>query len=194
VIRREAFAAHQVNATPRTVTLWRDFSQSGHWMGPERAPVTVVVFSDFQCPYCALLMHRLGVLRAKYPQDVAVVYRHFPLAVHQYSMAAARASECAASQGRFEAFHNALFASQEAIGRVPWTHFALTAGVRDTTAFSRCTVSDSALLVVARDSAAAKRLGVEGTPVLLINQTRLEGAQPLDTLEVYVARILHSAM
>lgn len=163
-------------------------------MGPERAPVTVVVFSDFQCPYCALLTQRLRVLRVKYPQNVAVVYRHFPLAAHQYSMAAARASECAAAQDRFEAFHDALFASQEAIGRVPWTHFALMAGVRDTTAFNRCTASDSALSVVARDSAAAKRLGVTGTPVLLINQTRLEGAQPLDTLEAYVARLLHTAM
>jgi protein-disulfide isomerase len=161
-------------------------------MGPETAPVTIVVFSDFQCPYCAELMARLMILRSRHPEDVAIVYRHYPLSVHPYAMAAARASECAASQGRFEEFHNALFRSQEVIGKVPWTHFALVAGVPDTAAFQKCAMSGVALHNVTEDSAAAKRLGVYGTPVLLINQTRLDGAQPLDTLEAYVARILHS--
>ena len=99
VVRREVFLVHPAQTRPRTIPEWRDFSRDGHRMGPQKAPVTIVVFSDFQCPYCALLMDRLGVLRAKYPRDVAVVYRHYPLVEHRYSMAAARASECAASQG-----------------------------------------------------------------------------------------------
>lgn len=191
VVRREFWEPHASLSSTSVVPAWRDYSHGGHRMGLESARVTVVVFSDFQCPYCAELMARLKILRSQYPRDVAVVYRHFPLSIHPYAMAAARASECAANQGRFEAFHNALFAAQDIIGQVPWTHFALVADVPDTAAFHKCAVSDVVLRSVTDDSAAANRLGVYGTPVLLINQTRLDGAQPLDTLEAYVARILH---
>lgn len=160
-------------------------------MGPANAPVTLVVFSDFQCPFCAVLMRRLQVLRGEYPKEVAIVYRHFPLADHEYAIAAARASECAADQGRFESFENTVFSARDSIGLVPWERFAATAGVPDVAAFRDCAASAGPLPALARDTVDARQLEVTGTPTLLINSTLLQGAQPLDTLRAYVTRAVH---
>lgn len=192
VAHREFFPPHAMAPVTRVVPDWRSFARYGHRMGSPTSPVTIVVFSDFQCPFCNLLTQRLHALRAKYPTDVSVVYRHFPLAEHRYAVAAVRASECAADQGRFEAFYNAVFAAQDSIGVAPWQHFADVAKVRDSVAFNRCVASTSPIVALGRDTVAADLLHVRGTPTLLINQTELEGAPPLDTLEAYVARAIHS--
>lgn len=159
-------------------------------MGPRDAQVTIVVFSDFQCSFCAAMMDRLQVLRSKYPKDVAVVYRHFPLSIHRQAIPAVRASECAATQGRFETFHNALFARQDSIGLVSWERFAILADVHDLKAFNACNSRTDPIPALVRDTVAGNSLGVKGTPTLLINEVLMEGAQPLDSLEARTARVL----
>lgn len=190
VVRREFLLPRPQIVQPRVVPAWRTFAAVGHRMGPTKAAVNIVVFSDFECPYCGALMKRLHSLRNEYPKAVAVVYRHFPMQGHRYAIAAARASECAAAQGDFEPFHDALFANQDSIGRIPWEKFATIAGVQDLRTFRACVIAANAIPAIARDTAAGKLLGVTATPTLLINETELVGAQPLDTLEAYVARTL----
>jgi protein-disulfide isomerase len=187
VVRRE-FAASQPQPQRQTITEWRQYAAHGQRAGGADAPVTVVVFSDFQCPACRLLADNLGTLRAKYPGRIAVVYRHFPLPNHPFAMAAAQASECAAQQGRFEAYHNALFREQNAIGDTSWTRFAARAGVPDLASFERCTSETQRSAALARDLTDAKRLGVMATPTLLINGLRLDGTPPFNTLEGYIQR------
>ncbi|MBV9108873.1 MAG: DsbA family protein [Gemmatimonadetes bacterium] len=157
--------------------------------GPDHASVTVVEFSDFQCPFCRVMAARLDSLREAYPEDIAVEYRHYPLSNHQHAIAAARASDCARVQGRFWPMHDALFQNQDSIGVVPWTWFAAKAGVRDLPAFSRCTVETAVAVSLREDIAAGHRLGVEGTPTLLVGPFRLNGTVPLDSLRAYVDRV-----
>jgi protein-disulfide isomerase len=181
VVRREfANAAEPENIT---VSNWQRYASVGHRMGPTDAAVVITVFSDFECPACRILATNLDVLRARYPDDIAVIYRHFPLASHANAGSAARASECAAEQGRFEAYHNALFAAQDSLGRWPWERFAASAKIPDSAAFAGCVARDGSPATVARDSAAALKLGVRGTPTLLINGTRIYGTPPLPVLE-----------
>jgi len=116
VARRELSTPWTAPAPGVRIPDWRSFTREGHRMGPAEAPVTVVVFSDFQCSFCAVLMDRLRTIREARPDEVSVVYRHFPIEGHQHAAPAARASECAAEQGRFEPFHDALFAAQDSIG------------------------------------------------------------------------------
>ncbi len=191
VVRQQIFPARPRVPKPRAVPEWRMFAREGHLMGPASAPVKIVVFSDFQCPFCALLTMRLRTVRSEYPTQVAVVYRHFPLRIHHGAVGAARASECAALQGRFEPIYNALFTTQDSIGRVPWEYFAGKAGISDIGAFGKCVASRVPFPNVARDTLAGQALEVHGTPTLLINGTLLEGTPPLDTLEAYVQRALH---
>jgi protein-disulfide isomerase len=176
-----------------TVADWRTYGEEGkHRIGPDAAPVTIVEFSDFQCPFCRVIAARLDSLRALHPREVAVVYRHYPLRIHPHAVAAARASECAGEQGRFWQMHDVLYREQEAIGQVRWGRFAGLAGIADSVSFERCMDRVEAHPAIRNDTIAGGRLGVTATPTLLINQYRVTGATPLDTLLAYVQRFSSS--
>ncbi|HEV7588668.1 MAG TPA: thioredoxin domain-containing protein [Longimicrobium sp.] len=185
VVRRELFppSAPRPGLAAESVPNWRAFASMGHRTGPANAPVTLVVFSDFQCPACKVLADEVRTLRERYPERFTVLYRHYPLPSHSQAVAAARASECAARQGRFAAYHDALFASQETLGYTPWQTFARSAGVPDVEAFQRCFSEPGRIEQLVRDVADGGRLGVTGTPTLLINGRRYNGAPPLEVLE-----------
>jgi protein-disulfide isomerase len=190
VIRQEFFTPAVTSAPPKptNVTNWRTYAQGGHRSGPGDAPVTMVVFSDFQCPACRLLATHLNALRAEFPNELAIIHRHAPLSTHPFAVEAARASECAAQQDRFAAFHDALFVDQSAIGLAPWTRFAANAGVPDVTAFDRCMTGGAPSPTLYADTLAANELQVTGTPTMLINGLRFTGTPPLDTLRARVSR------
>lgn len=190
VVRRELFSGEVMTmvAPPNAPVVddWEAYASSGHRMGPVYAPVTFVEFSDFQCPACRVLASSLDTLRARYGDKVRVVYRHFPLKSHHHAVAAARASECAAAQGRFKPFHDALFARQDSVGLVPWTRFARDAAIPELPAFEACMQQAGPLAALDRDTAAGNRLGVSSTPTLLINGRQVVGAPPLSTLDAFV--------
>ncbi len=183
-VRRELSAPP--GPRPRVVDTWRSVAAAGHRLGPADARLTLVVFSDYQCPFCAVLSQRLRDLRTRHPGEVAVVYRHYPLPRHPHARAAAKASECAGAQGRFEPFHDALFASADSIGVVPWDRFARAAGVPDMARFTACAASEAPVAALALDSAAGQELQVTGTPTMLVNERLITGVPPIDTLEAFV--------
>lgn len=195
VVRRELFTPAAPAATPPVTVVehWEEYARAGHRMGPPSASVYVVVFSDFQCPYCALAVPGFRELRARHPNDVAIIFRHYPLPSHPYAVPAARASECAAEQGLFEAFHDAAFAAQDSLGAVPWTLLAIRAGIPDTAVFHTCFGSQAPPESLARDASAAARLGISGTPTILVNQYLFRGVAPVDTLDAYVRLALAAA-
>lgn len=199
VVRREFFppqgaAAQAPDMKPRAVDNWDEIAAAGQWMGPRTAKVQIVEFSDFQCPFCAKFQTVLRSVRAKHPEDVAVVYRHFPLqAIHPHAGAAALASECAAVQGRFEAYHDLLFAQQDSIGTKPWARFAAEAAVPDAAAFDRCMADQRLLLNVDRDLRVAQATDIDVTPTLVINGTLVPGIVSEAQLEEHVAKALAGA-
>jgi len=166
----------------RSVPDWKSYALVGNRIGPARAPVTVVIFSDFQCPYCKEAMHNLEVIQSKRPSDLAIVYRHFPLGFHHYASEAARASECAKEGGRFESMQDTLFAHQDSLGAISWTQFAQRVGIRDTNVFRECLRSSSIAALVSRDSADGRRLGVTGTPVILVGDLEFTGSPSREVL------------
>lgn len=196
VVRRELFspspAAAAIEVESRTVAGWRSYAE-GQRIGPADARVTIVEFSDFECPFCRETADRLRAIRAKYPRDVALVYRHYPLSYHKNAVPAAKASVCAARQGRFEAYHNALFAQQDSLGLISWTQLARAAGVPDEVGFEACMQSSVPGTEIERDLQAGTRLGVRGTPAILVNERFISGAPP-GVLEELVERAVRGAM
>jgi protein-disulfide isomerase len=188
VARREFFPPYSrppgVSFTPQPD--WESYSALGHRLGPEPAKVVFVEFADFQCPACRVHTGRMEELRKRYPNDVAVVYRHFPLPSTPHSLAAAVASECAAEQGRFTAMHEALFRRQREIGSASWREFAELAGVPDQARFERCLDDPAPRSTVIRDRDAALRIGATGTPTVVVNGVRFSGAVPLEILDSLV--------
>jgi protein-disulfide isomerase len=169
---------------------WADYAVDGHSLGPLGAPLTLVEFGDFECPYCRALSVSIDSLRERYPGKIRLVYRHLPLRKHRFAVAAVRASECAHDQARFAAMHDVLYAHPDSLGVAPWSWFATQAGVLDLKQFDACITSTRPIAALARDTAAAIKLRVRGTPMLLIREKRIPGAYPLDSLDRWVREAL----
>lgn len=161
----------------RKVPDWREYAAVGYRIGSPGAPVTIVEFSDFQCPICKRASEGLREIRRRHPGEVSIVFRHFPLPMHDSAMGAARAAHCASEQGAFEAYHDLLFSSQESIGRRSWVEYAQSAGITDAKSFEGCATGAAAHATVERDLAAGRRIGVTGTPTFLINDLEVSGYQ-----------------
>jgi protein-disulfide isomerase len=173
------------------VSDWQSYSAGGHRSGPAEARVTILEFADFECPYCANIAPTLSALREKYPQDVALIFRHFPLQrIHANALRAAIAAECAAAEDRFDSVAVALFAFQDSLGIRPWNWFARRGGVMDTVAFIRCLREEASDSAVNVDIAAGERLGVTVSPTIVVNGWRFSAPPSGAALDSIVRVIL----
>lgn len=171
---------------PRKVTNASLYAASGHRIGPSNARVTLVEFGDFQCPACGVFYQTMKKVQATHPKDVAIVFRHFPLTYHQHAYPAARASECAARQGRFSEMYEVLYSHQSALGTKPLNEFAIDANVSDTAAFGRCVSQNERMAEIDSDIETGRKLGVSATPGILINDLLYSGALTEATIEKLV--------
>jgi protein-disulfide isomerase len=157
--------------------------------GPSRgradAPVTVVVFSDFQCPYCRSAGPSVRRLLDAYKDDVRLVAQEFPLSTHPDAPKAAEAALCAGEQGRYWAMYDALFSSPDALKPDDLKRHAASIGL-DAGAFAACLDSGRMAAAVASSQKLGERLGVEGTPAFFINGRPLKGGQPFERLKEIV--------
>jgi len=185
VVRREFMSSARDRRTGTVeVSDWRQYAVGGHLIGPPSAPISIVEFADFQCPYCKRLSDTFAALRASRGNDFKVIYRHYPITqIHAAAFDAAVAADCAAKQGRFEVFHDALFKKQDSIGIISWVQFARRAGVPSQRDFNRCMESPSRERAVRDDLEAGDRLQVRGTPTVLVENVRLPGTPSLRTLD-----------
>lgn len=179
---------------PIEVKDWRTYGAGAKRIGIEGAPVTIVEFSDFQCPFCRHFSQVLDRARAKYPGKISLVYRNFPLQdIHPFARSAATAAECAAFQGRFPEYHNFLFQHQDSLAQIAWTDVAERVGVQDTSQFRRCLTSSGVAAALKADSLAGNALHVTGTPTIVINRWLVTGAPPEDVLDKLITQELHTA-
>jgi protein-disulfide isomerase len=149
-------------------------------IGNAAAPVTIVEFSDFQCPYCLRAMPTLKQLREAYGSKVRLVWKDFPLTqIHPQAFKAAEAGRCAAEQGKFWEYHDKLFGNQQALQPDFLKQYAKDVGM-DAAKFDSCLDSSKYAEQVRDSIAAGARLGVNSTPTIYINGRILEGAQPYD--------------
>jgi protein-disulfide isomerase len=154
---------------------------NGPSKGPADAPVTIVEFSDFQCPYCARLTPTMEQVMSKYGDKVRRVFRQFPLNFHPFAQKAAEASLCANEQGVFWQLHDAMFGNQQALGVDQLKTKAAEIGV-DAGAFNQCLDSGKYAAAIQTDIQDGSAAGVNGTPALFINGRMVTGAVPIDQI------------
>jgi protein-disulfide isomerase len=157
--------------------------------GSPRAPVTVVVFSDFQCPFCARVSPTLDEVQRTYGDKVRIVWKHQPLAFHPNALPAAEAAEAAREQGKFWQMHDRLFSSQRELSPEAYERFAKEIGL-DLRKFQDAVRSGRARTRIQEDQKLAARIGAEATPTLFVNGERVEGAVPFATLKAVIDRKL----
>ena len=159
-----------------------EVTATGPAKGPESAPVTIVEFSDFECPFCKRIYPTLNQVMDDYDGRVRLVFRQFPLhALHPNAQKAAEASLCADEQGKFWELHDAIFEGSGGLDVASLKTRAAEIGL-DEEAFGSCLDSGEFAEQVAADVAAGRALGVSGTPALFINGRFLSGAQPYDVI------------
>lgn len=174
----------EVPVTPETQYVRYDVSTEGSpSLGPDDAPITIVEFSDFQCPFCRRFhQDTYHALLDAYPGQIRFVYRHLPLtSIHPDAFPAAIASMCANAQDAFWPYHDKLF-SGELLGREVYLQYAADLEL-DTQAFEACLDSDENNDFIQADSDFAINLGVNSTPTFFINGLAVIGAQPLDVFK-----------
>jgi protein-disulfide isomerase len=147
--------------------------------GDPNAPITIVEFSDFQCPYCEQAYLMMKTLLERYAGKIKLAYRDLPLQeVQNEYHGAAVAARCAGEQGKFWEYHDILFEHQEEYGERYFIQFAETLGL-DVGEFTNCLNSDKYLPLVKADMDEALRLGATGTPAFFINGIFVNGARPI---------------
>jgi protein-disulfide isomerase len=151
-------------------------------MGPPSAKVTIVEFSDFQCPYCSKASKTVQQVREQYGDKVRVVFKHHPLPFHDNASLAAQAATEANAQGSFWPFHDRLFSNQKGLARADLEAAAQALGL-DMARFRNALDSGVHKAHVEQDTAQAMALGATGTPAFFINGRFLSGAQPLETFK-----------
>jgi protein-disulfide isomerase len=157
--------------------------------GPNDAKVTIIEFSDFECPYCSRANKLLMRIKELYPDKIRLVFRDFPLSQHAKARGAAAAAYCANEQGKFWAYHDLLFANAPAIAEADLKKAAETVGL-ELKAFDTCLSSDRPEKAIKSDEEAARKLALDGTPGLFVNGMKLVGVLPLPLMQALVDKEL----
>ena len=163
----------------------KEVTDKDHILGKKNAKVTVVEYSDFQCPFCAQYEPTIEQMMKDFPNDVRLVYRHFPLSFHENAQKAAEASECAAKLGGNDAFwkmHHKLFQNNTALNTDLYVRLAKEFRLNEG-AFKKCLDSGETASIVSADMASGNDAGVNGTPASFINGKLVSGAVPYATLK-----------
>jgi protein-disulfide isomerase len=150
--------------------------------GPATAPVEIIEFSDFQCPYCLAVRPTLKRVLDTYGNRVHFVYRNYPLPGHANARPAAEAAQCANEQGQFWRYHDRLFADPSKLSSADLHNSAIDLGL-DATRFDACVASHKYKSVLDDDIQVADGAGVSGTPAFFINGRMLSGAQPFEAFK-----------
>ncbi len=166
---------------------------TGPAKGRADAPITIIEFADFQCPYCGQVEATVRSVVASHSDAVRLVFRNLPLpTLHPNAMAAALAGVCADRQGKFWAMHDAMFDDQNALGEAGLKATAQRLGL-DTNNFSACLSDPNSKAAVESDTHAADELNLNGTPYFFINGRPIFGNVPAEQIESIIAEELHRA-
>ena len=172
--------ADRIPQEPTYERNWQSMVSAGVTVGASNAPVRVLEFADFECPFCRRFEATWERLREHYGDNVSLVFIHYPLGQHRFARSAARAAECANAQRKFRAFDSLLFAKQDSFGLKSWVSFAQDAALPDSSAFASCIATDTLLPRVENGVALGNKIGIEGTPTVIVNGWRFYGV-PSDT-------------
>ena len=149
--------------------------------GAKKAKVTIVEFSDFQCPWCVRAVPWVEEMLKAYPKDLRVVFKHYPLAMHPQAKLAATAALAAQQQGKFWEMHDKLFANARTLSRENMVQWASEIGL-DTKKFEAALDSSDLVKRVETDMSNGTEAGVTGTPAFFVNGRLYQGARTLDAI------------
>jgi protein-disulfide isomerase len=190
LVRLRRQAKIQVNLLRPELPVLNVGTDDDPWTGTDYAPVTIIEFSDFECPYCRQSVPVLKELMEKYPGKLKLVYRDFPGPNHQSALSAAEAAQCAAEQNQFWEYHDALFTKQAPANGWNFSALAEDLGLRQSP-FDACMKEHRYRQEVLKDLQDGLQVGVTSTPTFFINGRPLVGARPLSDFQAIIDPLLN---
>jgi protein-disulfide isomerase len=160
--------------------------------GPDDAKVTIVEWSDFQCPFCRRSRPTLEQIEKEYGDQVRIAFRHLPLSFHSKAPAAHAAAAAAGLQGKFWEMHDKIFENQQQMSPQKYEQWAGELGL-DVDQFKRDVASEQVKQAIETDKKAAEALGVTGTPAFFVNGRYVRGAQPFPAFKTLIDEELKAA-
>ena len=157
--------------------------------GPKDAKVTVVEFSDFECPYCSRSAKAVSQIKEKYSDKVRVIFRHFPLSFHKKAHLASQASLAALSQGKFWEYHDKLFENQKALDRPELEKYATELGL-NLAKFKTALDKEENKKAVDDDMALGQKVNVSGTPTIFLNGERVQNPTDFNAISQEIDKAL----
>lgn len=157
----------------------RDIPTDGPSKGNPNAPITIVEFADFECPFCANAQETVDRILETYGEDVRYVFRDFPMPFHRFAAKAAEAAHCAGEQGKYWEMHAVLFKNSEALTISDLKTYATQIKL-DSSKFNTCLDTSSTAPLVNESLALVTKLGIRGSPTFFINGRQISGAQPFE--------------
>lgn len=158
----------------QTEQLTPPVSQEDHTQGPANAPVTVVEYGDYECPYCGEVVPWIQDLQKQMGDRLRFAFRNFPLPQHPYAEVAAEAAEAAAAQGKFWQMHDLLYSHQRALDPQHLVQYARQIGLNEDT-FVKHLEDHAEVPRIQRDVDSGEQSGVQGTPTFFINGVQYQG-------------------
>jgi protein-disulfide isomerase len=191
--RRTAFlqqlrSQHKVEVFLKSPPIFRAeiVTAGAYAKGPSNAPIQIVEFSDFHCPFCKRVEPTIAEVLKKYDGKIRFVYKDFPLdSLHPQARAAAEAARCAGEQGKYWEFHGKVYAGAPDASAATMQAYAKDVGL-DATTFESCRSNRKYQAQVQADAAEGTKLGVNGTPGFFINGRFLSGAQPVEAFSTII--------
>jgi protein-disulfide isomerase len=181
-LRKKLFAEAGVKILLDPPRVAFTFDESSPSRGPADAPVVLVEYTDYQCPYCTRIQPTLDELMERYDGKLVHVFKNLPLPMHAQAQLAASAALCAQDQGKFWELHDWLFANQRSLSRESIVEAAGNLGM-DTEVFASCIDQGKYAERVKAETAEAQSYGITGTPGFLINGRVITGARPIEMFE-----------
>ena len=160
---------------PEYISGWEKALAVGIRVGEASARVTIVEFTDLECPACRRFQNVMREILRDYPRDVALIFVHTPMPGHRFAMQAARAAECAERMGRFFPMIEAILSKQDSVGIKSWGSFALEAGIPDSASINACARDSRPVRRIDAGVAFAESLEVNATPTVLVNGWKFLG-------------------
>lgn len=171
------------NPPPVKIDGWETLLHDRPRLGSPQAPVVMVEFADLECPACRAYAATLDSIQKLYPEDLMVLFAHFPLSYHRFARASAVAAECAYEQGRFTELRRVLYKKQDSLGLKSWVSYAEEAGIPRIDEFSACLDAPESVRRVDRDLELGAKFEVNSTPTVIINGWRWTAPPTFATLD-----------
>jgi protein-disulfide isomerase len=195
LVRREFFPRSslpivEAAGPPSFVEGWEELLSAGVHSSDVASRIKIIEFTDLECPFCGAFHETLRATQQRFGSQVSHVFVHYPLSSHRFAKAAAHAAECADRSATFHRFIDVVFAKQDSLGLKSWTSYASDAGIRDTAAFSACNTDKRRDERVEQGLRLGEKIGVRGTPTVIVNGWRFGSTPTEDQLSRVVADIL----